>query len=105
MRRRLADAAHVVDQGGFEPRVPPWPPPRPQAGRRDPPPHPATRTLVDHRRKVHRPGQGGHAQKLAIEIGQAMTRPGRNMQQKDDSDFFERSEWINARWPNARGYW
>lgn len=51
------------------------------------------------------PGQGGHPQMLAMQIGQAMTREDRNMRQDDHSNILEREEWINARWPDARGYW
>lgn len=51
------------------------------------------------------PGQGGHPQMLAMQIGQAMTRENRNMRQEDHSDSMERWEWINERWPDARGHW
>ncbi len=45
------------------------------------------------------PGQGGHAQMWAMHVGQvhdgAMVH----------SNMFERLDWINERWPDARGLW
>lgn len=49
------------------------------------------------------PGQGGHAQMWAMEVGRRITD--RPMEQGDHSDMFERLAWINERWPDARGYW
>jgi len=50
-------------------------------------------------------GQGGHAQMWAMKVGQAMSNPDRPMQQSDHSDTLQRWDWVNARWPDARGYW